>query len=92
MSFIAWISMSIFPIINQKGCLIYSAREVINMYRCPKCGSICNSSLVPTWNGAIQSWGCSCCGWSNLNVETKTGTSTENIDLGRVMTSTEAKT
>ena len=59
------------------------------MYRCPKCGSLCNFSLITTWDGAMQSWVCPCCGWSNLNVETKTNTSTENIDLGRVSTSTE---
>ena len=59
------------------------------MYRCPKCGSLCNFSLITTWDGAMQSWVCPCCGWSNLNVETKTNTSTENIDLGRVTTSTE---
>lgn len=61
------------------------------MYRCPKCGSICNSLLIPTWDGAMQSWTCPCCGWSDLNAETKTNTSTENIDFGRVSTSTEVK-
>lgn len=62
------------------------------MYRCPKCGSLCSSSLILTWDGAMQLWVCPCCGWSNLNIETKTSTSTENIDLGRITTSTEAKT
>ena len=47
------------------------------MYRCPKCGSLCNFSLITTWDGAMQSWVCPCCGWSNLNVETKTNTSTK---------------
>lgn len=64
-------------------------REVINMYRCPKCGSCCIFSFVPTWDGVVQSWTCPCCGWNSLDVETKTNTSTENIDLGRVTTSTE---
>lgn len=59
------------------------------MYRCPICGSICNSSLIPTWDGAIQSWVCPGCGWSSLDVETKISTSSENIDLGRTTTSTE---
>lgn len=59
------------------------------MYRCLKCGSLCRFSLISTWNGVMQSWVCPCCGWSNLNVETKTSTSTENIDLERVSISTE---
>ena len=59
------------------------------MYKCLECGSLCRFSLISTWNGVMQSWVCPCCGWSNLNVETKTNTSTENIDLGRVSTSTE---
>ena len=63
-----------------------------DMYNCPKCGSLCSSSLIPTWDGAMQSWTCPCCGWSNLNAETKVSTSTENIDLGRVTTSMEVKT
>ena len=61
------------------------------MYRCPKCGSLCSSSLIPTWDGAMQSWVCPCCGWSDLNIETKTSTSTENIDLGRFSTNTEMR-
>lgn len=61
------------------------------MYRCPKCESYCSFSLIPTWNGAMQSWVCPCCGWSNFDAETKVSTSTENIDLGRVSTSTEVK-
>lgn len=63
-----------------------------DMYNCPKCGSLCSSSLIPTWDSAMQSWTCPCCGWSNLNAETKVSTSTENIDLGRVTTSMEVKT
>ena len=59
------------------------------MYKCPKCGSLCSSSLIPTWDGAMESWVCPLCGWSNLDVETKVSTSTENIDLGRGTTSTE---
>lgn len=59
------------------------------MYRCPKCGNLCGFLLIPTWHGAAQMWECLRCGWRNLNVETKTSTSTENIDLGRVTTSTE---
>lgn len=62
------------------------------MYRCPKCGNPCNFSLIPTWDGAMQSWTCTCCGWSNLDVEIKYGTSTENIDLGKVRISTEVRT
>ena len=61
------------------------------MYNWPKCGSLCSSSLIPTWDGAMQSWTCPCCGWSNLNAETKVSTSTENIDLGRVTTSIEVE-
>lgn len=62
-----------------------------DIYRCPKCGSLCSFSLIPTWDGAMQSWVCPCCGWSNLNIETKTSTSTENIDLGRFSTNTEMR-
>ena len=61
------------------------------MYKCPKCGSLCSFSLIPTWDGTTQSWVCLCCGWSNLDVETKVCTSTENIDLGRATTSTEVR-
>ena len=28
----------------------------------------------------MQSWVCPCCGWSNLNVETKTNTSTSFVE------------
>lgn len=59
------------------------------MYRCPICGSLCSSSLIPTHDGAIQQWVCLCCGWNNLDVEIKVSTSTENVDLGRVTTNTE---
>lgn len=61
------------------------------MYRCPKCESACNSLLIPTWDGAIQSWICPGCGWCNSDIETKVSTSTENIDLGRTTTSTEVE-
>ena len=65
--------------------------RVTDMYRCPECGSLCIVSLIPTWNGAMQSWVCPCCGWSNLDIETKVSTSTENIDLGRITISTEVR-
>lgn len=61
------------------------------MYRCPICGSICNSSLIQTWDSVAQSWTCPCCGWNSLDVETKVSTSTENINLGRTTTSTEVE-
>lgn len=63
--------------------------RVTDMYRCPECGSLCIVSLIPTWNGAMKSWVCPCCGRINLDVETKASTSTENIDLERVSTRTE---
>ena len=61
------------------------------MYRCPKCGNLCGFVWIPTYDGATQMLECLCCGWSNLNVETKTSTQTENIDLGNVSTSTEMR-
>lgn len=38
------------------------------MYRCPKCGSLCSSSLIPMWDGAMQSWVCPCCGTMNKQI------------------------
>ena len=61
------------------------------MYRRPICGSICSFSFIPTYDGAIKVWSCPWCGWDNSNIETKNSTSTKNIDLGRVTTSTEMR-
>lgn len=61
------------------------------MYIFPKCGNYCTHHMIANFSNPLSVWTCPMCGWNNLEIRTQNSTSTENIDLGRVTTSTEVK-